>query len=181
MNSEAYVFIATSLDGYIARKDGGLDWLPQDTSDNEDYGYQAFFDTMDALVMGRNTYEKVLSFGEWPYKNKPVFVLSHSQIDIPNEISSTVKAVSMSPEKLAGYLSEQGYNKLYIDGGNTIQSFLNANLVKELIVTTIPVILAEGIALFANLESEIKLELLECKSFPIGLVQNHYKVVHQPS
>jgi len=177
---KASVYIATSLDGFIARENGELDWLPQpgdDAENGEDYGYRAFMDSVDALVMGRNTYETVLSFGgQWPYGGKPVIVLSSGLVDIPESIASTVESTSDSPAELVERLSARGMNHLYIDGGKTIQSFLNAGLIRQLIITRIPVLIGSGIPLFGPLEQDIKLDHIRTRAFASGMVQSAYEV-----
>jgi dihydrofolate reductase len=176
---KASIFIATSLDGYIARKNGDIDFLSGNESQNpeKDYGYKEFIDSVDALVMGRNSFEKVLTCGEWPYGNKPVFVLSSKQVKIPQELPDCVEAVSCSPKELASLLSKRGMSHLYIDGGKTIQSFLQARLIQTLIITRIPILIGSGIPLFGNLEQDIKLKHIKTQQFDSGLVQSRYKVI----
>jgi dihydrofolate reductase len=179
---KASVYIATSLDGYIARSDGDIEWLSAASSDGspgrsgEDYGYRAFLDTVDALVMGRRTYEKVLTFDEWPYGDLPVVVLSRGEVDVPERIAGTVEAMSGPPEELVGRLAERGATHLYVDGGATIQGFLAAGLIQQLIITRIPILLGEGIPLFGPLERDIRLRHLETRAYPNGLVQSRYEV-----
>lgn len=176
---KATVYIATSVDGFIARNDGSIDWLPgeEDAESDEDYGYQEFIDSVDALVMGRNTYESVLSFGTWPYGKKPVFVLSSQKIDIPDGITRTVESISAPPREVVNRLSKRGFNHLYIDGGKTIQGFLNEGLIHQLIITKVPILIGTGIPLFSSLPHDVKLHHLETRSFANGLVQSKYDVV----
>ena len=173
------VYIATSLDGFIARENGDLDWLPgsEGQSDDEDYGYQQFMESVDVLVMGRHTYEMVLGFGEWSYGEKPVIVLSSKSVDIPEAIKETVASKSCSPAELVEELRRAGAKHLYIDGGKTIQGFLNADLIQEMIITKIPVLIGNGIPLFGKLDQDKKLELIENRSFDNGFVQSKYKVL----
>jgi len=175
----ASVYIATSLDGFIARSNGDIDWLHGGSSDGgrEDYGYRAFMDTVDVLVMGRRTYERVLTFEGWPYGNKSVVVLSHGKVRIPEQMAGTVDVMSCSPDELVGRLSERGATHLYVDGGTTIQAFLAAGLVQELIITRIPILLGRGIPLFGPLERDIELLHIETRAYPSGLVQSKYQVV----
>ncbi|HKJ67847.1 MAG TPA: dihydrofolate reductase family protein [bacterium] len=175
MTIRCSVFIATSLDGYIARKNGDIDWLPSDGS-GEDYGYRQFVDSVDALVMGRNTYETVRSFGEWPYGEKPVVVLSHRALEIPQHLSATVKLISGSPPEIVDHLGKEGAKHLYIDGGKTIQAFLNAGLIQEMILTRIPVIIGEGIPLFGPVDQDITLLHVETRDYENGLVQSRYTI-----
>jgi dihydrofolate reductase len=172
----ASVYIATSLDGFIARPNGDLDWLGQPQEGGEDYGYRRFMDTVDFLVMGRNTYEKVLSFGDWSYGTKPVVVLSTRPLDIPEELANSVETLSGSPEEVSARLSGRGAKHLYIDGGKTIQGFLDAGLIQRLIITRIPVLLGEGIPLFGPLRQDIKLRHVETRTFADGCVQSEYEV-----
>ena len=175
------IYIATSLDGFIARENGDLDWLPgsDGQSDGEDYGYQQFMDSVDTLVMGRKTYETVLSFGEWSYGEKHVIILSGREIEIPIHLAETVKVSNSTPTELAKTLRESGVQHLYIDGGKTIQSFLNAGLIDEMIITQIPVLLGSGIPLFGAVEHDVKLRHIKTTAFPNGFVQSKYKVLRQ--
>lgn len=173
------VFIATSLDGFIAREDGSLDWLDAANAGvpkGEDCGYKAFMDSVDVLVMGRITYEKVLSFGQWPYADTPVIVLSSQMLEIPAELQKTVSHSSESPEELYARLSQSGLKRLYIDGGNTIRRFLAAGLIDDITITVIPVVLGTGKALFAGLEKDIPLKHIATKSYEFGFVQLKYQL-----
>jgi dihydrofolate reductase len=173
------VFIATSLDGFIARLDGGLDWLDAANRlvpDGEDCGYRTFIDTVDVLVMGRHSFEKVLGFGAWPYGQLPVVVMSRGGVDIPGELRPTVTSSSQAPGDLLATLRNKGYRHAYIDGGLTIQSFLSAGLVDEIIMTLIPVLLGNGISLFGELQRDIWLEAVETKRYPFGFNQLRYRV-----
>jgi dihydrofolate reductase len=172
------VYIATSLDGFIARENGDLDWLPSggDGKNREDYGYKAFMDTVDFLVMGRNTYEKVLTFGDWPYGTTPVVVLSSRSLAIPANIANFVESISCTPTELVSRLAAREAKHLYIDGGKTVQRFLNAGLVNRLIITRIPVLIGSGIPLFGPLQRDIKLRHIETRQFSTGFVQSEYEV-----
>ena len=161
---KASVYIATSLDGLIARQNGEIDWLGGSSEEGgEDYGYKEFMDTVDALVMGRNTYEQVLTFGDWPYGAKPVVVLSSRSLRIPERIAKSVETMSCSPIELVSELSKRGAKHLYIDGGKTIQGFLNAGLIQRFIITRIPVLIGTGIPLFGPLRRDIKLHHIETR------------------
>jgi dihydrofolate reductase len=168
-------YIATSLDGFIARENGDIDWLPAPGA--EDYGYKEFIDTVDVLIMGRNTFLKVLAFPEWPYGNKRVIVLSHGSVAIPKHIARFVKTVSCSPCELAKQLSEEGARHVYVDGGKTIREFLDEGLIQQLIITRIPILIGSGIPLFGEFKCDIRLRHIETRPFPDGLVQSRYEVI----
>lgn len=173
------VYIATSLDGFIARPDGSLDWLPQPQAapDGEDYGYQAFIDSIDTLVMGRATYEKALTFvGPWPYEGKRAVVLSSGRAVIHDDLKSLVEASALAPRALAEYLEATGSKSVYVDGGKTIQSFMRVGLIDEITLTTVPVLIGSGLPLFGALDADVRLELLASRSFADGLVQSTYRV-----
>lgn len=177
---KASVYIATSLDGFIARENGELDWLPgsngESDSTEEDYGYHAFMDSVDAIVMGRNTFELVLSFGQWSYGDKRVIVLSSKPLKISDNLPPTVESKSCSPNELVQELTEQGLHHLYIDGGKTIQSFLNAGLIQVLIITRIPVLIGTGIPLFGPLDKDRKLHHIQTLTYENGFVQDRYQI-----
>lgn len=172
MNS---VFIATSLDGYIADKNGGIDWLHQiQNPEQDDMGYQAFISRMDALVMGRTTFETVSSFDmEWPY-DIPVFVLSNTLTNLPAAYSSKVELVKGPLSEIVATIQDKGHQHLYIDGGATIQSFLREDLIDELIITTIPVLLGGGSTLFGTMDRRLAFKHVEAKRYLNRIVQNHY-------
>jgi len=177
------VYIATTLDGFIARKNGELDWLPgsdgkmDENHGNEDYGYNSFMDSIDVLVMGKNTYELVLSSGNWPYGSKKVIVLSKTLNQLADKTSNSVEIKSCSPKDLYAELEVSGAKHIYIDGGKTIQGFLEAGLINEITITKVPVIIGSGIPLFGPLSSDIHLRPLEAKSFQNGFVQNKYEII----
>jgi dihydrofolate reductase len=179
MPTEAVVYIATSLDGYISRKDGGLDWLDKanESAKGDDCGTAEFMESIDIIVLGRNTFEKVLTFGEWPYKAKPVIVLSSiKNYEIPTKFGNFVTHSAEDPQTLIDRLSNAGVKRIYVDGGVTIQRFLRAGLISELTITLIPVIIGEGIPLFATVEKDVSLTHIETKSFNFGFIQVKYKV-----
>ncbi len=171
----ASVFIATSLDGYIARSDGSLDWLGV-PDENEDYGFAAFLESIDALVMGRNTYDAVRAMGEWPYGDRLVIVLTHRPLEIPADLTGVVEAVGLAPLDLAEALDRRGIEHVYVDGGVTIRSFLEAGLVRRMTITTIPVLIGDGIPLFGLRESDVQLGLVDSIAYTNGLVQSTYDV-----
>ena len=169
------VYIATSLDGFIADKNNQVDWLhqvPNPTGD--DCGFAELLQNIDALVMGRNTLEVVLSFDcDWPY-SKPVFVLSNTLQQVPENLKDKVFLVQGELKDVVGSLNQQGFKNLYIDGGKTIQGFLQQDLIDELIITTIPVLLGGGIPLFGELKAPLKFKNVKATRYLDCLVQNHY-------
>lgn len=159
MKAKNYVFIARSLDGYIADKNGGLDWLNSiPNPDQLDMGYGNFIKQVDAIVMGRVTFETVCSFDmDWPY-TIPVFIMSRTINSIPEEYRDKVKLVKGSLAEILEEIHQQGYSQLYIDGGTTIQGFLKEDLIDELIITTIPILLGGGSPLFSDLPRQAEFE-----------------------
>ena len=173
------VFIATSVDGYIARRDGSIDWLTEAqelVTEGEDCGFAAFMESVDALIMGRNTFEQVLSFGRWPYDKTPVVVLSRTLVSLPKHLPETVSSSSEPPAGLLKRLSSQGKNHIYIDGGATIQSFLAESLIDEITITKIPVVIGDGLPLFGPLENDLKLNHIKTEIYEFGFVQSTYKI-----
>jgi dihydrofolate reductase len=175
MKKRNSVFIATSLDGYIADKNGGIDWLYSVPNPNKsDLGFNKFNEQIDAMVMGRNTFETVCGFDiDWPYKI-PVFVLSNSLKELPKDYKDKAYLVKGSMREITEQINEKGYYSLYIDGGATVQSFLKEDLIDDLIITTIPVVLGEGIPLFTVLNQELDFELISSEVYINQLVQSHY-------
>lgn len=171
-------FIATSLDGFIARKNGELDWLPNpgesDTSD--ECGFADFFSSVDCLVMGRNTLDVVLQFGEWPYEGKRVLVLSQTLSQVPEHLQKKVELTSEALPALIERLKSEGCSRIYVDGGKTIQSFINESLLTDITITTIPVLLGEGIRLFGKTRNDVPLKHLETRVCGEGLVQSAFEV-----
>ncbi len=169
----ASVFVGASVDGFIARTDDGLDWLPEDGG--EPHGFEEFMETVDALVMGRKTYEIVLSLGEWFYGDTPVFVLSSKTI-LPAPEGAVVEEMSGEPREIVSRLAERGIGHIYVDGGITIQRFLRDGLIQRLVITRVPVLIGDGIPLFGSLPSDIRLTHIATRSFPSGLVQSEYHI-----
>ncbi|KFA97485.1 dihydrofolate reductase family protein [Vibrio sp. ER1A] len=169
------VYIGTSLDGYIADKNNGLDWLHDvPNPEGSDFGFAEFMDRVDGLVMGRNTLEIVLSFGiEWPY-SKPVFVLSNTLTKVPEGYEDKVFLVKGKLSDIVSDLNSKGYKNLYIDGGKTIQSFLAEDLIDEMIITTIPVLLGGGIPLFGELDKPLKFQHVSAERYADYIVKNRY-------
>jgi dihydrofolate reductase len=169
-----YLYVATSLDGYIATRDGGLDWLFDiPNPEQSDFGYAEFIGVIDAIVMGRHTFEKVLSFGVWPY-DKPVFVLSSTLMEVPEEVADKVEIVSGEVRVLVGQLQERGYHNLYVDGGRVIQSFLEEDLIDEMIITRIPIVLGDGIPLFGTLSRSLQFSHRKTETLNNSLVKSYY-------
>jgi len=169
---KASVFIATSLDGFIARANGDIDWLPTDA---EEHGYEAFIASVDALIIGRKTYETVLAFDSWPYGEKPVFVLSTSPL-APAPPGAVVEHMSGAPAEIVSQLDARGVRHVYVDGGITIQRFLQAGLIQRLIITRIPVLIGSGIPLFGPLQGDIALRHVATRHYASGLVQSEYLI-----
>jgi len=175
-NMSNTVFIATSLDGYIADKDGGLDWLQSiPNPENLDMGYVDLIGRIDALVMGRKTFEKVCSFDcDWPY-SKPVFVLSNSMKSIPEGYEGKAVPIKGSLSEVMEAIHQKGHKHLYIDGGVTVQNFLKEDLIDELIINVIPTLLGGGTALFGDLPKQMAFEYVKTEVFLDAIVQNHYR------
>ena len=176
MSKKNSVFIATSIDGYIADKNGGIDWLHSiPNPENDDMGYVEFNNGIDALVMGRTTFETVCRFDvDWPY-DKPVFVLSNKLKEIPESHKGKAFLVKGTLTEILGQINEKGFNRLYIDGGTTIRNFLKEDLIDEMILTTIPILLGGGSSLFSELQNKLKFELIGTKTYLNQVTQNHYK------
>lgn len=168
--------MALSLDGFVARSDGSVDWLNK-YQGGGDHGFGAFMASVDGLVMGRASYENVLTFGEWFY-TKPVVVMSRTLIDadIPDELKGRVRISCKTPEDLMRELDAEGWKRAYVDGGKIVQSFLSSGLIEDLNLTRVPVLLGDGIPLFGTLERAVDLEHIETTTFPSGLVSSKYKV-----
>lgn len=177
-NSEitGHVFIATSLDGFIARRDGTIDWLPGlDSDPGENYGYDAFIASVDGLVMGRNSFEKVLSFPEWPY-SRPAVVMSATRdvSAIPDHLEGKVEITSLDPRALMRDLAERGWRRAYV--GQVIQSFLREGLIADMVITRVPTLLGDGLPLFGALTADITLRHDRTCAYPSGLVQSRYVI-----
>jgi dihydrofolate reductase len=179
------VFIATSLDGFIARPDGSLDWLENADGQQgeEDFGYADFMATVDGLVMGRRSFDKVLSFGAWPYGALPVYVLSSAPLALPPGLPDSITALgghTADPAALMAWLGQRGHRRLYIDGGDTIRRFLAAGCIEALTLTRIPVLLGQGIPLFGPTPRDISLTHQETRSYANGFVQSTYRCLPRP-
>ncbi|KZL20781.1 hypothetical protein PsAD2_01270 [Pseudovibrio axinellae] len=176
--TSGHVFIATSLDGFVARENHALDWLMKQPNTGEDAGYDAFMGCMDGLVMGRGSYETVLGFENWPYA-KPVVVLSKTmtQADVPDALKGKVRVSASDPAEIMQELSAEGWSHAYVDGGKVVQSFIRAGLVEDIILTQIPILIGRGVRLFGDVTADIDLELVSSRSFKSGMVQSHYRLM----
>lgn len=171
--SEVILYIAASLDGYIAREDGGIDWLSRVERPDTDYGYAQFYQSIDVAVMGRKTYELALSFGEWPYPGKPSVVFTHRNLTSER---GDVMFTAASPDAVLAELAARGLKRVWLVGGaELVAAFQQARLIDEYIVSVIPVILGDGIPLFLSTGVEQGLELVESQQYPSGLVQMTYR------
>jgi dihydrofolate reductase len=170
----ASVFVGTSLDGYIARRDGALDFLPADA---EEHGYTEFLASVDTLVIGRHTYETVLGFDTWPYAGKRVVVLSTRPIAAAPFPDAGVERMAGRPEDIVAALEARGAQHLYVDGGITVQRFLAAGLIQRLVITRVPVLIGSGIPLFGALSRDVQLRHVATRHYKSGLVQSEYLVV----
>ena len=170
---KASVFVGTSLDGFIARANGSFDFLP--AGGGEPHGYEEFMATVDALVIGRNTFETVLAFASWPYGKKPVFVLSTRALG-PAPPGAVVECLSGAPAEVVSQLAARGIGHVYVDGGITVQRFLQAGLIQRLIITRVPVLIGEGIPLFGVTGRDIALRHVATRQYASGLVQSEYAV-----
>jgi len=168
------VYIGTSLDGFIARKDGDIEWLTQFANDEAIHAYEEFISRIDAIVIGRGTFEKVLSFPSWPYKQK-AFLLSTSIKQVPDILKEKITLLSMKPTALLNYLSGNGFSRIYIDGGKVIQEFLKEDLIDELIISKVPVLIGSGIPLFDYLDTDLQFKHIQTQLSSNGLVRSYYE------
>jgi dihydrofolate reductase len=171
------VFIGTSVDGFIARLNGDLDFLPVDGG--EPHGYTEFMATVDALVIGRKTFETVLGYSDWPYGDKRVVVLSSRALDFSGmrRAKGLVEQMAGDPVGIVAKLAASGVQHVYVDGGVTIQGFLRAGLVQRLVITRVPVLIGEGIPLFGSLPRDVRLHHVGTQHYPSGLVKSEYEVI----
>jgi dihydrofolate reductase len=169
------VFIGTSVDGFIARSNGDLDFLPP--GGGEPHGYGEFIGSVDVLVIGRKTFETVLKFPKWPYGDKRVVVLSNRPIDLSAVRGGVVEQMGGPPTEIVSKLAAKGVRHVYVDGGVTIQNFLRAGLIQHLIITRVPVLIGEGIPLFGTLPRDIRLRHVATQHYPSGLVKSEYVVL----
>ena len=170
---EVSIYIATSIDGYIARKDGNIDWLLYGHTGDEDYGFKKFIDSVDALILGRNTYQVVSGFDEWPYAGKRVIVLSHTL----KEVRKEAELFNGELMDLLSRLQKDNIKHIWVDGGVTASKFLEAGLVDNLTLSIIAMVLGSGIPLFSHMNKEQSCRLVSSQSYPSGLVQLKYKII----
>lgn len=180
------VYIATSVDGYIATPEGGVDWLDSagkpdaDMSSNPDMGFADFIASIDCMLMGRKCMEVISSMNltaqQWPYGNTKIYVLSNSLHAPPDNLSGRVEMYSGDIQDLINKLQDEGFEHAYVDGGSIITACLNLKLINEMTITTAPIILGAGIPLFGKIKHQIKLESTQALAFPNDFVQVKYRV-----
>jgi dihydrofolate reductase len=172
MPKNIILYIAASLDGFIARKDGSVDWLSPYEKGQEDYGYNDFYEKIGPIIMGHNTYKQVLSFGEFPYRSKDCFVFTKNKDKRKDE---NVTFVSSAKDFISQLNLRDNKNIWLVGGASIVDEFLRSDLIDEFIITIIPILLGDGIPLFKGRSNEKKLKLIDVKTFDPGLVQLHYK------
>ncbi|HEX5424892.1 MAG TPA: dihydrofolate reductase family protein [Candidatus Acidoferrales bacterium] len=168
------VFCGISLDGFLARPDHTLDFL--DAGGQEPHGFEEFYASIDVIVIGRRTFEVVLTFGGWPYGKKPVVVLSTRPVDFSSVKNGVVEQMAGEPAEIVTRLNDRGFKNAYIDGGLTIQRFLAAGLIDRLVITRVPILIGSGIPLFGPLPRDITLNHVATRSYKGGLVQSEYEI-----
>lgn len=173
------MFVGTSLDGFLARPNGDFDFLP--AGGGEEHGYTAFMASVDTLVVGRNTYDVVLKFPEWPYPGKRVVVLSSRPLPPPRHASASVERMEGDPRDVAARLRDTGSRHAYVDGGLTVQAFLRAGLIQRMTITRVPVLIGEGIPLFGAVPRDVRLRHIGTRSYASGLVTSEYEVLAEES
>jgi dihydrofolate reductase len=167
-------YVATSIDAFVATSDGGIEWLDElPNPEQSDYGWSDFISGIDAIVIGRNTFEKVLTFGAWPYE-EPVFVITNSLKTLPQNTVGEAEIVKGSINEVIGQLNQRGYTNIYVDGGKAIQSFLAEDMIDEMIITRVPILLGKGIPLFGEQEQSRMLIHTKTEVYNDSLVQSHY-------
>jgi dihydrofolate reductase len=171
------VFVGVSVDGFLARANGELDFL--DAGGSEPHGYEEFIASVDTIVIGRKTFEIVMGFDAWPYGERRVVILSSQPVDLAaaSARGGRVEHMSGLPADIASRLSTTGARHVYVDGGVTIQGFLRAGLVQRLVVSRVPVLIGSGIPLFGDLPKDVLLRHVATRAFQGGLVQSEYEVV----
>lgn len=166
------LYIASSLDGYIATMDGGVEWLTAVEIEGEDYGFQTFFDSVDGLVMGSRTYEQILGFGKWPYRDKPSWVMSRQAL---KPAASSVLITPGTVDDVLAAAEQQGLKRVWLVGGSAlIDAFERAGRIDECIISVVPLLLGNGLPLFVPGRRARALTLIESRHYTSGLVQLHY-------
>ena len=168
------VFCGVSVDGFLARPDHALDFL--DAGGQEPHGFEEFYGSVDVVVIGRKTFEVVLTFGQWAYGQKPVVVLSSRPVDLSAVKGGVVEQMSGEPAEIVKQLESRGFQHAYVDGGLTIQRFLAAGCIDRLVITRVPVLVGAGIPLFGPVPRDITLRHVETRSYKGGLVQSEYAI-----
>ena len=171
---EISVFCGVSVDGFLARPDHSLDFL--DTGGQEPHGFEEFYDSVDIIVIGRKTFEVVLTFGGWPYGKKPAVVLSSGELNFSSVKGGVVEQMSGEPSEIVAKLKDRGFKHAYVDGGITIQSFLAADLVDRMVITRVPLLIGAGIPLFGPVPRDISLRHVATRCFKGDLVQSEYEM-----
>lgn len=179
--TKASVYVGTSLDGFIARPDHRLDFLESAGPIEGDMGFGAFLESVDVLVMGRNTYDVVIAMmaddgTDWPYDDLPVVVVTNRPLEVPEALTGAVGVTSLEPGALMEDLASQGFQHAYVDGGQTIQRFLRGGFIDELTITVVPVLIGAGVPLFGAIPADIVLHHVETITFGNGCVQSRYVV-----
>jgi dihydrofolate reductase len=169
------VFVGVSLDGFIARRNGAYDFLPADGGESN--GYTEFMATVDALVIGRNTFDTVLAFPDWPYGDRQVIVLSSHPLDFSALRAGRIEQMSGDPAEVCSRLSARGLKHVYVDGGLTVQNFLRAGQIQRIIINRYPVLIGDGIPLFGSLLHDVQLRHVVTQSSKNGLVKSEYEVI----
>lgn len=172
----ASVFCGVSLDGFLARPDGRLDFLDSAGHDPADTSFDEFLQTVDVLVMGRGTWDVFQGFGQWPYGDRRIVVLTHRPLALAPMFEGKVETMQGTPKQVMDRLAARGLTRLYLDGGQVIQQFLRAGLVDRLVVTTVPVLIGQGLPLFGALDKDVRLKLVGVRAMSTGLVQSTYDV-----
>lgn len=170
------VYVGMSLDGFIAASDGSLDWLTEiRPPDGDDFGFSRFMESVDAVVMGRVTFDFVVASGQWPYEI-PVFVLSEKMTAVPDYLSEKAFIMRGNPGEVVGEMNERGLRRLYIDGGQVVRQFLNAGMVDEMVLARVPIILGDGVRLFSNLQGMSRWQHEETEVLVGQIVKSRYTI-----
>jgi dihydrofolate reductase len=168
------VFCGVSVDGFLARRDHSLDFL--DAGGQEPHGFEEFYGSVDVVVIGRKTFEVVLTFGKWFYGTKPVVVLSSRVLNFSSVKGGVLEQMSGEPSEIVAQLKARGFKHAYIDGGITIQRFLAARLIDRMVITRVPLLIGTGIPLFGPVPRDISLRHVATRCYKGGLVQSEYEL-----